>query len=175
MNGIKRFLLIVISVSLSFLLQMIVFPRIPYLQTMPNMMLIETLSIGFLFGRKHGLLTGLTSGLLLDLMGTGIPGFYTLILSWTGYVDGILSEKMESELLPVLVVLFSANELVFHLYVFCLAFLVGKKFSLLPYIQKTFLPEALLSLILFMIVYGLLIYAGKRWDLKVRKGEVRVV
>ncbi len=175
MSGLKRFLVIFISITLSFLLQNIVLPKIPDLIAVPNLMLITVLSTGFLFGKAYGLLSGVICGLLLDILGNGIPGFYTLILSLLGYGDGVLSEHMDSELIPVLYVLLLLNELLYHVYVFIFAFLVRRSYALWSYVRKILVPEVLLTMVCFLLVYGLLIYIARKWDLKVNKGEVKVV
>lgn len=175
MTGIKRFLVIFVSLVLSWLLQMVVLPGIPNLIAVPNLFLAETMSIGFIFGKSAGLAAGVASGLCLDILGSGVPGFYTLILALLGYGDGYLSEKVESELIFLLILLLIVNELLFHLYVFVFAFLIGRHFSFLPYLRESFLPELLLTSVGFIILYGILIFLSKRWDLKVNKGEVKVV
>ena len=175
MSGLKRFLVIFISITLSFLLQNIALPRVPNLIAVPNLMLITVLSTGFLFGKAYGLLTGVICGMLLDILGSGIPGFYTLIFSLLGYGDGVLSEHMDSELIPVLYVLLLLNELLYHVYVFVFAFLVRRSYTLWPYIKQVLIPEVLLTMVCFLLVYGLLIYIARKWDLKVNKGEVKVV
>lgn len=175
MVRVKRFFVILISLAVCYLLQMIVFPSVPFLIAVPNMMLIEVVSAGFLYGKAVGLAVGAVSGLLLDILGSGIPGFYTLILSWLGYADGFLSEKMESELIFVLFLLMIVNEVLYHTYVFALAFMIHRSFSFGPYLKEVFFPEVLLTLVCFLVVYGFLIFISKRWDLKVNKGEVRVV
>ena len=175
MSGLKRFMVIFISITLSFLLQNIALARVPNLIAVPNLMLITVLSTGFLFGKAYGLMAGVICGLLLDILGSGIPGFYTLILSLLGYGDGVLSEHMDSELIPVLYVLLLLNELLYHVYVFVFAFLVRRSYALWPYIKQVLIPEVLLTMVCFLLVYGLLIYIARKWDLKVNKGEVKVV
>ena len=175
MVHVKRFLVIFISLVLSYVLQMLVLPKIPYLITVPNLLLAETLSIGFLYGRGLGLLTGVISGLLLDIMGIGVPGFYTLILAWLGFLDGLLSEKMESELIFALFLLLLLNEAVYHGYILLLGFLVNVRFSFIPYIKEVFAPEVLLTMVCFLFSYGILIFVSKRWNLRVNRGEVKVV
>lgn len=175
MIKLKRFAVVFISLAVCYFLQMVILTRVPNLIAVPNLLLIETLSIGFLFGKSAGLFVGVISGLLMDLLGSGVPGFYTLILALLGYGDGFLSEKMESELIFLLIVLLFINELLFHTYVFIFAFLIRKSFSFLPYLTDIFLPEILLTSVAFIILYGVLIFLTKRWDLKVNKGEVKVV
>ena len=111
MTGLKRLLVILISGSLCFLLQLLVLPRVDFLIALPNLILILVMSTGFLFGKAYGLFVGFVSGLILDVIGTGTPGFQALILMLLGYADGFLSEKMESEIIPVLFLILLANEL----------------------------------------------------------------
>ena len=75
MNNVKRFLVIFITIPLSYVLQMLVLPRIPHLVAVPNLLLASVISLGFLYGRTVGLISGVVSGLLLDLVGGGTPGF----------------------------------------------------------------------------------------------------
>ncbi len=175
MTGLKRFIVILIAFVICGVLQLIVLRDVPVLNAVPNLMLILVMACGFLYGKGTGLFVGTAAGLLMDLLGSGTPGFYTLILALLGYGDGFLSEKMESEMILVLYLLFTANALLFHAYVFVFAFLIGRHFRFLPYVTGAVLPEYLLSLICFLPVYGALIFISKRWDLKVNKGEVKVV
>ena len=175
MNNVKRFLVILITIPLSYVLQMLVLPRIPHLNTVPNLMLASVISLGFLYGRTVGLVSGVITGLLIDLVGGGTPGFYTLIFSLLGYADGFLSEKMESEIVLILIVLLLANMVLYHFYVFVFSFLVGKHFSFLPYLKTVFVPEFILTVFGFLLIYGILLFFSKRWDLKVNKGDVKIV
>ncbi len=175
MTGIKRLLVILIAGSVCFVLQMMVLPGVEILIALPNLMLILVMSSGFLFGKAYGLFVGFLTGLLIDVVGTGTPGFNALMLMLLGYGDGVLSEKMESEIIPVLFLILSVNELLYHVYLFVFGFLVGSRFSLLPYLREVFAPEILLTLIVFLPLYGLLLFVSKRWELKINKGEVKVV
>ena len=175
MIRLKRFLVTALSLTFCYIMQMVVLPRIPYLIAVPNLLLIEVLSVGFLFGKAYGLAVGVVCGFLMDILGTGTWGFYTLIFAWLGYGNGVLSEKMELELLYVLFLLLILNEGLYHVYVFVFAFLLRRSFSLPVYIRQVVLPEYLLTAVCFIVIYGILIYLSRRWDLKVNKGAVKVV
>lgn len=175
MIRMKRFLVVAVTIPVCYILQMVALPAIPNLIAVPNLLLSEVLTFGFLYGKSYGLACGVVSGLLLDILGTGTIGFYTLILAALGYGDGLLSEKIESEVIPILFGLLTINELLFHLFVFALAFLIRKSFSFGSYALHVFLPELLLTMAGFLLLYGILIFLSKRWDLKVNKGEVKVV
>ena len=175
MTRLKRTFVITVTIAVCYILQFIAFPHIPHLITVPNMLLCTVISIGFLYGRAVGLTAGIICGLLWDILGMGIPGFYTLLFAWLGYLNGLISEKLESEIIVVLFVFLAVNEVVFHAYVVSLGLLFGKHFALSAYISRVFLPELLLSLIAFILIHGILLFISRKWDLRINKGEVRVV
>ncbi|MBQ6036705.1 MAG: rod shape-determining protein MreD, partial [Lachnospiraceae bacterium] len=141
----------------------------------PNMLLCAAISIGFLYGRTVGLASGIVCGLLWDILGMGIPGFYTLLFAWLGYLNGLISEKLESEIIVVLFLFLAVNEAVFHAYVFGLGYLFNKRFAFSAYVTEVFLPELVLSLIAFIVIHGVLLFISRKWDLRINKGEVVVV
>ena len=175
MNGLKRFLVILVTIPVCFVLQMIALPRIPYLIQVPNLLLAAVLTFGFLYGKAYGLGSGVAAGLLIDVLGVGMPGFYTLIFALLGFGDGYLSEKIDSELIPILYLLLFVNELLYHVYQLVFQFLLRKSWKLGPYLTEVFLPEIFLTMIAFILLYGILIFLSKRWDLKVNKGAVKIV
>jgi len=170
MTKLMRAIVLLVAVAASYMLQVVILPGIPYLVTVPNLLLITVFSTGFIFGSAPGLLIGLICGLLLDLLSVGVPGFYTLCMVWIGFIDGVLSRKLEAERIPLLFLLFLANEVVYHLYTFLFSFMLRKSFSLFPYLTEVFLPELVLSMVCFLLEYGLLIFISNRWNLKVLKG-----
>ena len=172
---IRRFIIIAVTMAVSYILQMIALPRIPHLLSVPNLMLASVVSFGFLYGKAVGLATGVVAGLFMDVLGSGTPGFFVLIFSVIGFLNGFLSEKMESEIVLVLFFIMTANELLYHLYIFVFSFIIGRSFSLVSYLTEGVLPELFMTLIAFLLIYGILLFFSKRWELKVNKGDVRIV
>ena len=175
MTHFKRFFVVFVLITVCFSLQCLVLPSIDYLIAVPNLLLVAVMTSGFLFGKATGLAAGVVSGLLLDLFASGVPGFYILILSWLGFIDGVFSEKIESELILVLYLFLFGNEIVFHAYQYLFSFLLDKSFVFKVYLTEVFVPEILLTMVFFLVFYGVTYFVSKKWDLKVNKGEVRVV
>lgn len=175
MNKLIRNFIVALLIILSYVLQIIFLPRIPHLLTIPNFFLITTASCGFLYGRTVGLVTGFLSGLILDVLGGGTPGFFILIYSLLGFGNGFLGEKMESEILLMVLLLCITNEILFHTYSFFFSFIIGKSFNLLSYIRKVAIPETLFTLILFFPLYGLLLFISRKAEIKLTKGAIRIV
>ena len=171
----KRFFVNFVLIMLCFLLQCLVLPSINYLIAVPNLLLVAVMTAGFLFGKSSGVACGIVCGILLDLFASGVPGFYVLIFSWLGFLDGVFSEKIESELILVLYLFLFGNEILFHAYQYFFAFLLDKHFVFRTYVTEVFIPEILLTMVFFLAFYGITYFVSKKWDLKVNKGEVRVV
>ena len=77
-----------VCILVTFLLQSTVFPAIPFLNVTPNLLLILTVSFGFVHGRRTGLWTGFLCGLLIDLFYGNLFGFYSLVYMYIGYQIG---------------------------------------------------------------------------------------
>ena len=65
----KRILINLALMILAFTIQTCIFPLIPFFSASPNLLLILTFSMGFIYGKTAGMLYGLFAGILLDLFG----------------------------------------------------------------------------------------------------------
>ena len=98
-NKIKRFIVMVVILFISYLLQCTVFQKLTLASIKPNLLLIITASIGFMRGPKEGMFLGFFSGLLIDIQFGTMLGFYALIYLIVGYINGMF-QKMYYATLP---------------------------------------------------------------------------
>ena len=61
-----RKLITLLEMFVLFLLQTTFFPRLTFLSVVPNLLLILTVTHGFINGKKSGLFTGFFCGLLIE-------------------------------------------------------------------------------------------------------------
>ena len=85
---IKRILFYVISVLVCFLLQTSVFNFLKLAGVMPNILLILTVTIAFIRGRKAGIVIGFVCGLLIDIFSGNVLGQNAFVYLMFGYVNG---------------------------------------------------------------------------------------
>ena len=79
----RRFIINIVLIIMAFAIQNCIFPFIPFLNVAPNLVLIILFSIGFIYGKKEGMLYGIIIGLLMDLFYTGVFGFlHSYIYGW---------------------------------------------------------------------------------------------
>ena len=166
----RRIIAVAIIILASFLLQTTVLQWIPYLEITPNILLIVTFSFGFMRGRSEGLYVGFLCGLLMDLFYGDIIGFYTLIFIYVGYINGIVSNYLVTDivLLPMGLCLFS--ELFYNGYIYIFGFLLRNRLNVIQYVQTVILPETVLTMIFTIFVYGRLLTVNKKLEAIEKKG-----
>ena len=147
-----------VSILLGFLLQTTVLPMIPFLSSVPNLLLIVTMTFAILKGRREGMAVGLISGLLLDVAGGGIIGFYGLIYLYIGYLNGLLKRFLTEDLILIPMGLCIMDEILYGIYVFVFHYLVRGKLDFASYLSRSMMPELVITLIFTIFVYGILMY-----------------
>ena len=102
------------------------------------------------------MLTGLGCGLLLDSFSGGVLGYYTLIFIYIGYFNGIFTRVLAHDMVVMPVLLCSANELIYSVYIYVFSFLLFGRVNIADYIKNLALPELLMTAIATIIVYGVI-------------------
>ena len=75
----RRKVTVFIIVTISYLLQVTLFEALSFASISPNLLIIVVSEFGFMRGKKEGLFVGFFCGLLLDLFGGSVRGFYALL------------------------------------------------------------------------------------------------
>ena len=170
---IKRVLIVFCIILALFLVQTAMLPRIPYLVAVPNLMLIATLSFGFLRGRMEGMIVGLISGLLMDVFHGGVIGFYTLIFIYIGYMNGILARYLVSDVILLPMGLCLINEIFYSGYVYVFGFLIRNRLDFGSYFHSIIMPEFLLTVLATVVVYGVILLINRWLERDEKKGATK--
>ena len=83
-----------IFIIIAFLLQSTLFSRFTVAGITPNLLLIVVASIGFLSGRRRGLIAGFFAGLLFDVFFGSVYGLYACIFMYIGFTNGIFQKLL---------------------------------------------------------------------------------
>lgn len=133
----KRKGVILILIWICFILQSTVFKLQTFTNVSPNLLLMMTVSIAFMQGKKEGLLTGFVSGLLIDVFFGTILGIYSLLYMLTGFAAGSFAQIYFDEDVTIPVALVTVAD-------FILNFLI-----ILPEMIFT----AVMTLIFYRVIY----------------------
>ena len=93
----KRKLITLAIIILCFLLQSTIFPSLAFACVQPNLFIIVTASFGFMRGRKEGMAVGVICGLLTDVFWGNTIGFYILLYTVIGYLNGTFERLFYDE------------------------------------------------------------------------------
>ena len=157
-----KYLLTAVSVILATILQVTVFPSIPYLGTTPNILLVITVSFSIMYGQMHGLFTGLICGMILDFYTGTLPGYNAMIFACIGFINGSFTKTYDYEdyKLPAFVIILS--DLVYGVVVYVTSFMIGGGLSPQQALVHVIIPEVVFTGLVTVFLYPVLIYFERR-------------
>lgn len=171
----KRILINLVLMVLAFTVQTCIFPLIPFFSASPNLLLIMTFSMGFIYGKDAGMLYGLFAGILLDLFGGGSFGFYSLLFIYIGYLNGIFSRYYYEDYITLPMVLAIANELAYNLYIYVFQFLIRKRLNFLYYLKNIIIPEIIFTVVTTLLIYRLFLFISRKLEEMEQRRDTNLV
>ena len=153
---IKKQIVAAIMILLALLLQTTVFQSIKLADAVPNLLLVVTITYGYLRGRTSGLVIGFACGLLLDCMYGSVIGLYAFIFMTIGFVVGFCLKIYFTDSLLLPIMLIASGDFVYCLYFYVTEFLMRGRIHFIFYFVHKFLPEILYTTLVGVLVYELL-------------------
>lgn len=160
---IKRILTGIVAVFLFFLIQSSVLKGLAYSGALPNLLLILTVSYGYLRGERAAMVTGFFCGLLLDIFGMNVLGFYALIYVYLGYLAGLCHSWYEPMDFRIPLAMIFTGDLSVLLLQFLLFFVLNRDFGFRYFLMGKALPELAATMIISVGVYPLLLWIEERF------------
>ena len=166
----KRCITIGIIIIVCFLCQSTIFHYLELSGTVPNLLLIVTMSFGLMRGRREGLLVGFFSGLLIDIFFGKYLGPFAFIYMTMGYINGFFHRiyYVEDVLLPMLMI--TLNEFFFNVIVYAVYFLLRNRLDFGNYLADVILPEMMYTILITLFFYKILVRINLRLK-KVKEAE----
>ncbi len=164
---VKRLIVYILEIIICFVIQSSMFHYAALADIMPNLLVILVASTAYLRGRIPGMLVGLFSGLLVDLMyGNYIVGLYALLYMLIGYLMGFTNRfySRDDYTLPIVIVGVSDFLYGFSYYVF--EFLLRGRLNFLYYLRRFIFPEIIYTVAVSVFLYKLLHMINHRLERK---------
>lgn len=149
----KRILVYILLVLFCFLLQTTVFQWLELADIVPNILIIATVSIGYMRGTNEGMLVGALCGLCVDLMYGQVIGFNALIHMSVGFLSGYANFFYESSDFAMPLVLIGIGDLMYGVLYYILSFLLRARLHFLHYLRRIIVPEIIYTVIISIILY----------------------
>ena len=164
-----RTITMTLLILITFILQSTVFQSLSIASIAPNLLLILTVSFGFMRGKKEGILVGFFCGILIDIFYGNLVGFYALIYMYIGYLNGFLCKVYYDEDVKVPMILTAISDLAYGFAVYGLQFMLRGRLHVMNYVWHIMLPEMIYTVLITVIIYRPL-YRLNHW-LTERKWE----
>lgn len=158
----RRKLILAVLILLTFILQSTVFQAVAIASIAPNLLLILTVSFGFMRGKREGLFVGFFCGLLIDIFYGNLVGFYALVYMYIGFLNGFLYKVFYDEDVKVPMVLVAVSDAAYGLIVYGLQFMMRGRLDIFSYIGRIILPEMVYTVLITVILYRFF-YRLNRW------------
>lgn len=158
----RRKITLAALILICFLLQTTVFRFLELGQVAPNLLIILTISFGFMQGKKEGLLVGFFCGLLIDIFQGDFLGFYAMLYMYLGYGSGFFCKIFFDEDIKVPVLMVAVGDLVLNLMIYILLFLFRGRVDLFSYLKMIIIPEIVYTILVSFILYRIFYSINKK-------------
>ena len=150
-----RKIIIFILIAVCCILQTTVFSLQSVTSVSPNLMIIITISIAFMQGKKEGILTGLISGLLIDFTYGSVYGFYGLLYMLVGYAAGFFCQVYFDNDVKMPLILATVSDVLCNFIVYVVFFLLRGRLAFARFLTGIIIPEAVYTALMTLILYRL--------------------
>ena len=171
----KRKIITACFIIVCFLLQSTVFSKLQFASVRPNLMIVLTSAFGFMRGRKTGMAVGFSCGLLMDVCWGSVLGFYTLILTVIGYLNGSFKRLFFDEDIKLPILLIAVSDLLYGVAIYFLMFLLRSDFDFLYYLNRIIIPEAIYTVAVTLVVYPLLLFINHKLEAEEKRSASKFV
>ena len=157
----KRNLIMVLTILISFVLQTTVFQYFNFGGIAPNLLIIVTASYGFMFGKRYGMTVGFISGLLMDIFYGSVLGFYALIYLYIGAGNGIFHRVFYQNDIKLPLALITVSDLLYSFVCYILLFLLRGRFHIGFYFKSVIIPEIVYTIFVTVFLYPVILLLNK--------------
>ncbi|MCM1184116.1 MAG: rod shape-determining protein MreD [Roseburia sp.] len=170
----KRNLILFFVILISFILQTTLFQSLSFGGISPNLLMIVTVSYGFMFDRKYGMVVGFICGLLMDVFYGEVLGFYALIYLYIGAANGMFHTIFFQDDIKLPLALIAVSDFIYSIICYALLFLLRGRFDFQYYLVKIILPEIVYTMFVTVFLYPCILLLN-RTDADTERGDHTVV
>ena len=160
----RRKITVFIIIGVCYLLQTTFFDTLSFASISPNLLIIVTSSFGFMRGRKEGLFIGFFCGLLLDIFGGGVLGFYSLLYMYIGYINGMFRKLFYPEDIKLPLVLIAGSDLSCNLLIYFIMFLFRNRYDFNYYFLQLMIPVLVYTMVITIFLYFIILKINQKLE-----------
>ena len=170
----KRNIILFFIILCGFVFQTTLFQALSFGGISPNILIIITVSYGFMYGKKCGMVTGFLCGLLMDIFYGDVLGFYALVYLYIGAANGVFHSIFYQDDIKLPLVLILASDFVYSFTCYVLLYLLRSRFDIIFYLKHVILPEVVYTIFVIVFIYPCILLLNRTID-EIERGDNKVV
>lgn len=170
----KRNIILFLVILCGFVLQTTLFQALNFGGISPNILIIITVSYGFMHGKKYGMIVGFICGLLMDIFYGDVLGFYALVYLYIGAANGVFHSIFYQDDIKLPLVLILASDFAYSFTCYVLLYLLRRRFDLIFYFKNIIIPEIVYTVFVTVFIYPCILLLNRSAD-DVERGDNKVV
>lgn len=139
--------------------------------TIPNLILVVVASLGFLQGRRFGLVSGFIIGLVADIFFGELIGAYALLYMVAGYANGYFRRVLFQHDIKMPLLLIAATDFVYGHICYLAFFLLKGRFNYFFYLGNVIMPELIYTEVMACVLYPMIHAVYSRMEEREKEKE----
>lgn len=170
----KRNIILFFVILCGFVLQTTLFQTLSFGGISPNILIIITVSYGFMHGKKCGMVVGFICGLLMDIFYGSVLGFYALVYLYIGAANGVFHSIFYQDDIKLPLALILTSDFVYSFICYVLLFLLRSRFDFIFYMKNIIIPEIVYTIFVTVFIYPCILLLNRTTD-EDERGDGKVV
>lgn len=171
----RRKVTVFIIIIICYLLQTTLFSALSFASISPNLLIIVVSAFGFMRGKKEGLFIGFVCGLILDIFGGNILGFYALLYMYIGYLNGYFRKMFYPEDIKLPMLLIAGSDMGYNLFIYFFLFLFRNRYDFRYYFLNLMLPELVYTMVVTIFLYVIILKINQRLEVIEKRSASKFV
>ena len=118
---------------------------------------------------------GFSCGILMDVCWGSVLGFYTLILTVIGYLNGSFKRLFFDEDIKLPLGLIAGSELAYGLTVYVCLFMMRGDFHFGYYLTHVIMPELVYTILVTIVLYQVILHVNRKLEAEEQRSASRFV
>lgn len=175
MKNIKRPIVTAFIIIVCFLLESTVFQGLSFANITPNLLVVVTASFGFMRGKREGMLVGFFAGILYDIFFGELVGFYALIYTVLGYLNGFFRRIFYPEDIKLPLFLITTSDFILGNIVCIFMFIMRSRFDYFYYLFHIIIPELIYTTLVTLVLYQIILHINQALEAEEKRSASRFV
>lgn len=175
MKNFKRPIVTALIIIVFFLFESTVFQGLSFANITPNLLVVVTASFGFMRGKREGMIVGFFCGILYDIFFGDLLGFYALIYTVLGYINGFFRRIFYPEDIKLPLFLITSSDFILGNIVCIFMFIMRSRFNYFYYLFSIIIPELIYTTLVTLVLYQIILHINQALEAEEKRSASRFV